>query len=269
MENVLSVAGLTKRFGGFTVVDDVYFDMKAGEIRSLIGPNGAGKTTFFNCVTGMFRPNGGRVTFKDVDVTNWSAGRRVRAGMARTFQITNIFPGLGVGENVAIPLRSKRGKNFNVFRRADTRGEIASKVEEVLSLVGIEVLIDRRADELSHGDQRALEIAIGLALDPDVLFLDEPTAGMARDETGRISDLVQRLSERMSILLVEHDISMVLSISDRITVMAEGRILAEGSPEEISANPDVEAAYLGGVLSSDSYSSSEGAERTDLPAGQP
>lgn len=251
METILSVAGLTQRFGGVTVIDNVDFEMKTREIRSLIGPNGAGKTTFFNCVTGMLRPIAGRVTFKSADVTHWSPGRRLRAGMARTFQITNIFPGLGVRENVAIAVRSKRGKSFDMIRKADTRGETASKVEEVLSLVGIENLVDRRADELSHGDQRALEIAIALALDPDLLFLDEPTAGMARDETGRISDLVQRLSERMSILLVEHDISMVLSISDRITVMAEGRILAEGSPDEISENPDVEAAYLGGVSSDD------------------
>lgn len=269
METILSVAGLTKRFGGFTVIDDVNFEMRTREIRSLIGPNGAGKTTFFNCVTGMFRPTSGQITFKATDVTRWSPGRRMRAGMARTFQITNIFPGLGVRENVAIPLRSKRGESFNMLRRAESRGEAASRVEEVLSLVGIENLIDRRADELSHGDQRALEIAIALALDPDVLFLDEPTAGMARDETGRISDLVQRLSEKMSILLVEHDISMVLAISDRITVMAEGRILAEGSPDEISENPDVEAAYLGGVQSDDLMSLQASSDETDSRAERP
>jgi branched-chain amino acid transport system ATP-binding protein len=246
VRSVLSIAGMTKRFGGFRAVDNLSIDVNERGIHSLIGPNGAGKTTLFNCLTGMLVPDSGRVRLRDEDITHWSVGKRVRAGIARTFQITSLFHAVSARENVELAIRSIAGRNFDVMRSASSLTGVVSKAEALLAAVGLAGFGDRPAGELSHGDQRALEVAIALALEPQILFLDEPTAGMARHEVGQICEVLKNLSRRMAILLVEHDTAMVLKISDRVTVMAEGRIIADGRPDDISKSAEVEAVYLGG-----------------------
>ena len=243
---MLSVTGMTKRFGGFRAVDNLDIDVDEFGIHSLIGPNGAGKTTLFNCLTGMLVPDAGSVRLRDEEITRWSVGKRVRAGMARTFQITSLFHAVSARENVELAIRSILGRNFDVMRTGGSLAGVVSKAETLLATVGLAELGDRPAGELSHGDQRALEIAVALGLEPKILFLDEPTAGMGRDEVGHICEVLENLGKRMAILLVEHDTAMVLRISDRVTVMAEGRIIADGLPDEISKSAEVAAIYLGG-----------------------
>jgi ABC-type branched-subunit amino acid transport system ATPase component len=246
MTTILSVSGLVKRFGGFNAVDNLSLMVNERGIHSLIGPNGAGKTTLFHCLTGVLMPDAGRVSFRGQEVTRWPARKRVRVGMARTFQITSLFLSVTARENVELALRSIAGRNFDIVRPARWLTQEFAKAEALLDNVGIAHLGDRLAGELSHGDQRALEVAVALALDPQILFLDEPTAGMAREEVGRLSDVLETLGKRIAVLLVEHDTAMVLRISDRVTVMAAGRILADGRSDEISKNADVAAVYLSG-----------------------
>jgi len=245
MNSILSVTGLSKRFGGFLAVDHVTMQVNERGIHSLIGPNGAGKTTLFNCITGFHTPEFGQVRLRDEDITGWSVRKRVRAGIARTFQITSLFHSISARENVALAIRSKAGMNFDIRRPASSLADVNAKAEMLLADVGIGHLAEERVRHLSHGDQRALEVAVALALEPQILFLDEPTAGMGREDIGHICDILERLGKRIAILLVEHDTDMVLRISDRVTVMAEGRIIADGSPDEISKSADVQAIYLG------------------------
>ena len=245
MTDILSISGIAKRFGGFVAVENVTMLISEKGIHSLIGPNGAGKSTLFDCITGILIPESGQVTFDGKDITRWSVHRRVHAGMARTFQITSLFRALSARENVALAARSRAGANFNVWRSASSLADVNQKAELILADVGIAHVADQLAGELSHGDQRALEVAVALALEPRVLFMDEPTAGMGREDVGHLSDVLRNLGKRMAILLVEHDMSMVLRLSDRVTVLAEGKIIADGSPDEISKSPEVEAIYLG------------------------
>lgn len=247
VDALLEVSGVTKTFGSLKAVDGASLTVRPGEIHALIGPNGAGKTTFFNCITGLYVPDSGRVLYKGQDVTRWSVGRRVRHGMARTFQITTLFSHLPVRENVELALRSRRGHNFDLFRFRDSLSRVKDEANEVMDSVGILDLAEQVAGEMDYGDQRALEIAVAISLNPEVLFLDEPTAGMAREEIGRITGLIKKLSERTAVLLVEHDVDIVLSISDGITVLVSGHVLADGTPEEIRSNPEVQAAYFGGA----------------------
>jgi branched-chain amino acid transport system ATP-binding protein len=228
-------------------VDGVSLEVKAGHVHSLIGPNGAGKTTLFNCVTGFLRADRGRVSLKGRDVTGWPPHRLVAAGLVRTFQITRVFDDLPVLENVELAARSRRGRNLDVLHRARALREPRREAEEVLALVGLADAAGARADTLGHGDKRVLEVAIGLALGPEVLLLDEPTAGMSRAETERIAALVRRIADRTSVLLVEHDTEVVLAISDEITVMTQGRVIARGAPDAVSRDPRVQAAYLGAI----------------------
>jgi branched-chain amino acid transport system ATP-binding protein len=227
--------------------------VEAGSVHSLIGPNGAGKTTLFNCITGFVRPDAGRVELLGRDVSGWPAHRLVGAGLVRTFQITRVFDELAVLENVELAVRSRMGKNLDPWHRARSLAQVRDLAEAVLRLVGLAGDPARPAGELAHGDRRVLEVAIGLALEPKVLLLDEPTAGMSRAETERIAELVRRVAGAgTSVLLVEHDIEMVLAISDRITVMTQGRVIADGPPAAISGDPAVQAAYLGGVEAEES-----------------
>jgi branched-chain amino acid transport system ATP-binding protein len=243
----LVVRELRKSFGANRAVDDVSLELEAGHVHSLIGPNGAGKTTLFNCISGFLRPDSGRVFLKDREVTGWPPHRLVAAGLARTFQITRVFGELPVIENVELAARSRLGRHLDVVRLASDVRAARAVAEEVLGTLGLRDRADARADELGHGDRRVLEVAIGLALTPDVLLLDEPTAGMSRAETERIADLVRRIAGRVSVLLVEHDTEMVLAVSDVITVMTQGRVIAHGTPEEISRDPRVRDAYLGAI----------------------
>jgi branched-chain amino acid transport system ATP-binding protein len=243
--NALLVRGLSKSFGGVQAVKNVDLAVAEGNVHSVIGPNGAGKTTAFNCISGFLRPDSGQVLIDGSDVTGWKAHRLVAVGMARTFQVTRIFGELTVLENVALAVRSKNGKNFLMWRSAESYSDLHSEAFGILEALGLGEHAKALGDHLSHGDKRVLEIAIALALRPKILMLDEPTAGMSRGEAERIAALIKGLTRQATILLVEHDIDIVLGISDAITVIDQGRVIATGSPAEITDNPSVQQAYLG------------------------
>ena len=240
---LLESRGLSKTFGGLTAVNRVDFQVRAGELRSVIGPNGAGKTTFFNLLTGVLPPSSGRILFKGRDITGLPAHAVSRLGIARSYQVTNIFGDLTVFENVRIAAQS-RVTHYRFWGDADSLAAVNARAEEILRHLGLTPKRHARASELSHGEQRYLEIGIALATDPDFLLLDEPTAGMSPDETQRTAAFVRRLAGHVTIVVVEHDMEVVMGISDRITVLNYGEILAEGSPAEIRENADVRRVYL-------------------------
>jgi branched-chain amino acid transport system ATP-binding protein len=241
----LVVRGLSKSFGGFRAVSGVDLEVATGHLHSLIGPNGAGKTTVFNCISGFLQPDDGQVLLAGRNVTGWEPHRLVVAGMARTFQVTRIFGELTVLENVALAVRSKGDKNLRMWRNADKFPGVRSDVLKILEMLGLGERAESKADHLSHGEKRVLEIAIALALRPQMLLLDEPTAGMSGRETERIAMLIRGLTTHATVLLVEHDMEIVLGISDAVTVMTQGSVIATGSPAEISRDPRVQDAYLG------------------------
>jgi branched-chain amino acid transport system ATP-binding protein len=245
--SILEIRNVTKRFGSLAAVRDVSLTVARGELRAIIGPNGAGKTTFFNLISGFFPPTSGTIVFDGRDITRVPAHRRVALGMARTFQITEIFPELTVFENVRISAEVAAGCAMSPYISAAGSAKIRSRVEDTLRLVGLEAKADRLAGELAHGDQRVAEIAMALSLDPRLLLLDEPTAGMGDEETQQITALVRRLhrDKNCTIVLIEHDMRVVFHLADRITVLDQGMLLAEGGPQEIAANDAVQAAYLG------------------------
>jgi branched-chain amino acid transport system ATP-binding protein len=245
MTPLLEVRGLAKRFGGLKAVDGVDLDVAPRERRAIIGPNGAGKTTLFNLITGYFRPDAGSVLFDGTDLTGKATYRIAQAGIGRAFQITSIFPGLSVFENVQLGRFAQRGETAQPVGTA--AGRHADEVHEILDSVGLLELRRERAGNLSHGDQRALELAISLALEPKLLLLDEPTAGMAPAETERTMQLIRRIADERSLTLLfcEHDMDVVFGTAERILVMHMGRRLAEGAPDEIRADPEVRRVYLG------------------------
>jgi branched-chain amino acid transport system ATP-binding protein len=244
---LLQVQNVSKRFGNLVAVDDVCLTIEPGELRAIIGPNGAGKTTFFNLVSGLFAPTSGVTLFEGRDVTALSPDQRVHRGMARTFQITEIFPELSVADNLRIAVEIAAGYRLTPWLGRAGRRRIDARVEELLGAGGLTAKRDVRVGALSHGDQRATEIMMSLALRPRLLLLDEPTAGMGDQETFDIARLVRRLhkQEGLTIMLIEHDMRVVFNLADRIMVLAEGRVLAEGSPDEIAASEAVQTAYLG------------------------
>jgi branched-chain amino acid transport system ATP-binding protein len=244
---MLEVRNVTKRFGNLVAVKDVSMSVKQGELRAIIGPNGAGKTTFFNMISGYFAPTTGSILFDGKDVTQIPAHRRVGLGMGRTFQITEIFPELTVHENVLTAAEVAAGQTLNMLPgRAATKlaNDVAAKM---LALVGLAGKADRLVGELAHGDQRTTEIAMALAQMPRLLLLDEPTAGMGDQETYEITALIRRLhrESNYTIVLIEHDMRVVFHLADYITVLDQGRMLAQGTPQEIAASEPVQAAYLG------------------------
>jgi ABC-type branched-subunit amino acid transport system ATPase component len=241
----LVVRGLSRSFGGFRAVSGIDLEVGAGHVHSLIGPNGAGKTTAFNCISGFLRPEAGQVLLDGRDVSGWEPHQLVTAGMARTFQITKIFGELTVHENVALAVRSERGKNLRMWRGADNSPGVRSEVVRILDMLGLDERAEAKAEQLAHGEKRVLEIAIALALQPRMLLLDEPTAGMSGGEAEGIAILIRGLTSHATVLLVEHDMEIVLSISNAVTVMMQGSVIATGTPEEISGNPRVQDAYLG------------------------
>jgi branched-chain amino acid transport system ATP-binding protein len=242
-DRLLESRGLSKIFGGLTAVNRVDFQVRTGELRSVIGPNGAGKTTFFNLLTGVLPPSAGRILFKGRDITGLPAHAVSRLGIARSYQVTNIFGDLTVFENVRIAAQS-RVTHYRFWGDADALAAVNARAEEILQHLGLASKRHARASELSHGEQRYLEIGIALATNPDFLLLDEPTAGMSPDETQRTAAFVRRLAGHVTIVVVEHDMEVVMGISDRITVLNYGKILAEGSPAEIRENADVRRVYL-------------------------
>jgi branched-chain amino acid transport system ATP-binding protein len=242
---ILSVRGLTKRFGGLTAVNNVEFVLPSGELHAIIGPNGAGKTTFFNLVSGFLRPTAGKVLFNGEDITGQPTHRISQLGMARTLQIKSVFNALTVYENVWIAAHSLSKKYLHPFRAAASYRDTADIVSWALDTVGISELSDEVAGNLAYGDVALLEIAIAVAMRPKLLLLDEPVAGMSPEETRRTVRKIKDLSKSINTLLIEHDVEAVFQIAERITVMTQGAILCQGSAREIANDPRVQEAYLG------------------------
>ena len=240
---ILRTEGLTIRFGGLTALNGVNFAVQPGELRAVIGPNGAGKSTFFNCLTGVLRPTTGRILFNGDDVTGLLPDRISQKGIARSYQITNILPNVTALENVRIAAQSRR-HGWSMFRHHRAYRDLIEEAEAVLESVGLRAKADEVAANLSHGEQRNLEIAIALATKPRLLCLDEPTAGMSAAETHETMALVRRIATDLTILIVEHDMQVVMELAQRITVLHHGEILAEGTPADIQRNPTVQDVYL-------------------------
>ena len=247
MTAMLEVRNVSKQFGSLRAVRDVSLTVENAELRAIIGPNGAGKTTFFNTISGFFPPSSGDIVFNGEVITRLSVTERVARGMARTFQITEIFPELTIRENVRIGAESAAGLRLQLWRSKASGARVESQIDDVLALTGLGAKADRLVGELSHGDQRAAEIAMSLTLQPRLLLLDEPTAGMGEQETYQIAGLIRRLhrNSAYTIVLIEHDMRVVFNLADRISVLDQGTLLAEGTPTEIAADPRVQAAYLG------------------------
>lgn len=245
MEAFLCTDNLCRQFGGVTATDCVCIEFEKSGLRSIIGPNGAGKTTFINIITGRIPASSGKVYFQGTEITNRPTHELVKMGICRTFQITSIFNTLSVFENVRIAKQARSGGSLKIFSTKKGLTKVANEAWAILERLGLRDLADQPAKNLAYGDQRVLEVAIALAGDPEVLFLDEPTAGMSPAETNHIAELIKGLSKEISIVLVEHDMDLVMSISDKITVLHYGGIIAEGSPGEIRTNPIVREAYLG------------------------
>ena len=242
---LLSVRGLRKHYGGLAVTNDVSLDVQHSEIHALIGPNGAGKTTLIHQITGTVMPDAGRVIFAGRDITRLSLPQRVHSGLARSFQITSIIAGFSVLENVALAAQGQNGSSFRFFRAAAAEAALNATARAALAEVGLADRASIIAGALSHGEKRALEIAIALATQPKLLLLDEPLAGAGPEETEKLITLLRGLKSRYAILLVEHDMQAVFALADRISVLAEGRIIATGSTADIRASAEVRAAYLG------------------------
>ncbi|MDO5529885.1 MAG: ABC transporter ATP-binding protein [Paracoccus sp. (in: a-proteobacteria)] len=242
---ILSARGLTKEFSGFVAVDHVDLDIVEGEIHALIGPNGAGKTTCFNLLTKFLQPSSGEIRFDGHDITAFKPADIARLGLVRSFQISAVFPHLTALENVRIALQRARGDSFDFWRSDLVLRRYNDRARQLLADVGLSEFETRLASELSYGRKRALEIATTLALDPKMLLLDEPMAGMTAEDVGRISDLIRQVAQDRTVLMVEHNLSVVSSLSDRITVLAQGKVLAAGTYAEVSKNPRVIEAYIG------------------------
>ncbi|HSR13838.1 MAG TPA: ABC transporter ATP-binding protein [Thermodesulfobacteriota bacterium] len=244
----LETRNLCKYFGGLKAVDQVNFSVQKGQLKSIIGPNGAGKTTLFNLLSGLYLPTAGNIFFDGKEITNKKMNQISQIGVTKTFQITHIFPRLSVFENVRISAQSRQS-SFNFWSKADSLETINEKTRRILEMVNLVESAGRTASVLSHGERKYLEIGIALATEPRLLLLDEPTAGMSPAETVLAMDLIRTLRDKLNltILLVEHDMNVVMNISDEVFCLNEGRELACGSPEEISANKAVQKVYLGGT----------------------
>jgi branched-chain amino acid transport system ATP-binding protein len=242
---VLSLRGLRKSFGGLRVTDDVSLDVLPGEIHAVIGPNGAGKTTLIHQISGFLQPDTGQIFLAGSDITRLPPDKRARAGLTRSFQITSVLPAFSALENVALAVQARSGSSFRFFGKASAEEALNVQARAMLAEVGLSGRADVTASILSHGEKRALECAIALAMQPRVMLLDEPMAGAGHDEGQRLIDLMMRLKARIPMLLVEHDMDAVFRVADRVSVLVYGRIIATGTPAEIRANPQVREAYLG------------------------
>ena len=242
---ILQAAGLTKEFKGFVAVNNVDLTVERGSIHALIGPNGAGKTTLFNLLTKFLQPTRGAIRYQGRDITRMQPADIARLGLVRSFQISAVFPHMTALENVRIALQRRRGDSFDFWRSEKVLAKFNSEAAGLLADVGLTEFSDIRASDLSYGRKRALEIATTLALNPEMLLLDEPMAGMAQEDIERISALIQRISKNRTILMVEHNLSVVASLSNRITVLARGKVLAEGDYAAVSKDPRVIEAYIG------------------------
>jgi branched-chain amino acid transport system ATP-binding protein len=246
-EIILEARGLTKEFKGFTAVDHVDLKVRKGSIHALIGPNGAGKTTTFNLLTKFLPVTSGQIIYKGVDITRQTASEVSRSGMVRSFQISAVFPHLTVLENVRIGLQRKLGTSFHFWKPESSLYALNDEVMALLESVDLASFADTQTVELPYGRKRALEIATTLALDPELMLLDEPTQGMGHEDVGRVVELIRKVAANRTVLMVEHNMNVVANLSDTITVLARGAVLAEGPYQEVSQNPRVLEAYVGSV----------------------
>ncbi len=243
--NIMETKGLDHDFSGLKVLFNINLEVKEGERHAIIGPNGAGKTTMFNIITGAYQPSRGKIFFKGADITGFPPHKLVRLGIGRSFQITSTFTWLTAFQNIRMGILSKRGIRFNMFRRLDKMDDVNRETEELLQRINLHGERNIPAKMLSYGKSRCLEISMALATDPALVMLDEPTAGMSVDETHNAVELIRNLTEGKTAIIIEHDMDVVFSLADRITVLHLGRILAVGSPDEIRENQSVKDAYLG------------------------
>jgi branched-chain amino acid transport system ATP-binding protein len=245
VDPVLEISDLRKNFGGLVVTDGVTLDIRRGELHAVIGPNGAGKTTLINQISGLIAPAAGTIRFNGADITGLPANKRAELGLARSFQITSVLPRFSALENVALAVQARIGTSYRFFARADCEQPFNEAAIAALAEVGLAGREHTLAEHFSHGEKRALELAIALAMEPRLLLLDEPMAGAGRDETERLVGVLARLKGRFPMVLVEHDMTAVFALADRISVLIYGRILASGAPDKVRADPAVVAAYLG------------------------
>ena len=243
---ILETKDLCKSFGALRAVDLVNLQVAGGRVHSIIGPNGAGKTTLFNLLTGFLPITHGKIFFNGTEITNLPPHRISKMGIARSFQITSIFPDLTIHENIRIAIQSRTKSNYNFLTHFKNLKGVGERLGQVLEEVGLAQKAHTIAKNLSYGERRAVDIGIALATEPNLLLLDEPTSGMSEEESSRIIGLIKEISARLTVVLIEHNIDVVLSISDVVTVMHQGQVIAEGRPEEIQENQKVQEAYLGG-----------------------
>ena len=246
MKNILKINNLSKNFGNVSAVNSVNLEVEVGSIHSVIGPNGAGKSTFFNMISGVLPPSSGKVYYKNNDITGFESYKLPHMGIAKCFQITNVFPKLSVRENVWSSVFSCAQKSkFDFFKPLSNFKHVAEETEKIISDVGLSHKINDKAEELSHGQQRMLEMAITLGAKPELLLLDEPTQGLAPEATLEMTKLIQKLSKKYTILLIEHKMHIVMEISKVITVLNFGEVIDEGTPSEVKESKKVQDAYLG------------------------
>ena len=245
---MLSLENVSKRFGGVVAVDGVSLDVASGEVHALIGPNGAGKTTLISQISGSIASDSGRITFQGLDITKAKPHQRVRAGLARSYQITSIFRRFSVLDNLALAVQARSGSSFSFWKPVESETALLDEARAVAAEVGLAEKISFVAAKLSHGEQRALEVGLALATRPKLVLLDEPMAGMGPEESKRMIDLIKRIRGRVTVFLVEHDMDAVFRLADRISVMVNGRLIATDSPEKTRMNAEVRRAYLGDEL---------------------
>jgi branched-chain amino acid transport system ATP-binding protein len=244
-EALLQIESLSKRFGGVIACDNITLDVPAGELHAVIGPNGAGKTTLIGQLAGELMPQSGRIRFAGEDITRWPAWRRSRLGLARSFQITSLFPDFTVLDNVALAVQAQAGHSFRFWHKARLESELRQPARAALDRVGMADRADAVVSRLSHGEHRQIELAVALASRPRLLLLDEPMAGLGPEESARMLALLRELKREYTIVLIEHDMEAVFALADRISVLVYGRVIATGAPEAVRANEQVRQAYLG------------------------
>jgi branched-chain amino acid transport system ATP-binding protein len=242
---ILETVSVTMRFGGLTALDRITYSVQEGEVKGIIGPNGAGKTTLFNVITGELKPSSGQIFLRGKEITSLPPHMICQEGLGRTFQLTFVFPDMTVYDSIWVGVNSRSKQPWNPFLLAHQISDLTQKTEEICHLVGLEEKMNELASNLSYGDQKILEIAMALSTQPSILLLDEPTQGVSPQETDHVAEVIERLSEKMTIILIEHSMDVVLRLCSRITVLNEGRVVAEGSPKEISKNEEVQRVYLG------------------------
>jgi branched-chain amino acid transport system ATP-binding protein len=245
---VLSLRSLSKRFGGVVAVDGVSLAVAAGEVHALIGPNGAGKTTLIGLISGALATDRGSIDFNGAELTRAKPHERVRAGLARSYQITSIFRRFSVLDNLALAVQARSGSSFSFWKPVASEAALFEEARFIANQIGLEGKVSLTANQLSHGEQRALEVGLALATRPKLVLLDEPMAGMGPEESRRMIELISRIRAEVTVLLVEHDMDAVFRLADRISVMVNGRLVATGAPQEIKANEEVKRAYLGDEL---------------------